>query len=77
MQGRVLACHRSTRRTTDPETGEQSARTVLATIIGSGAKVLVEITIDPTTERDAPEGEAVSSGVVEVDTENAGIPGPV
>ncbi|SHK99762.1 hypothetical protein SAMN05421803_1591, partial [Nocardiopsis flavescens] len=50
---------------------------MLATIIGSGAKVLVEITIDPTTERDAPEGEAVSSGVVEVDTENAGIPGPV
>ncbi|SHL00102.1 hypothetical protein SAMN05421803_1611, partial [Nocardiopsis flavescens] len=50
---------------------------MLATIIGSGAKVLVEITIDPTTERDAPEGETVSSGVVEVDTENAGIPGPV
>ncbi|WP_306371052.1 hypothetical protein [Nocardiopsis sp. CC223A] len=62
---------------TDPETGEQLARTVLATIVGSGSKVLVEITIDPTTERDAPEGETVSAGVVEVDTEDAGIPGPV
>ncbi|MFE6308096.1 polymorphic toxin-type HINT domain-containing protein [Nocardiopsis sp. NPDC057823] len=41
------------------------------------AKALVEITIDPTTERDAPEGETVSAGVVEVDTEDAGIPGPV
>ncbi|WP_372339726.1 hypothetical protein [Nocardiopsis sp. CC223A] len=59
---------------TDPETGEQSARTVLATIIGPGSKVLVEITIDPTTERDAPEGETVSAGVVEADTED-GYPG--
>ncbi|SHK76461.1 RHS repeat-associated core domain-containing protein, partial [Nocardiopsis flavescens] len=62
---------------TDPETGEQSARTVVATIVGSGAKMLVEITIDPTTERDAPEDETVSAGVVEVDAEDAGIPGPV
>jgi hypothetical protein len=62
---------------TDPETCEQSARTVLATIIGSGSKNLVQITIDPTTERDAPEGEAVSEGTVQIDTESAGIPGPV
>ncbi|WP_306371651.1 polymorphic toxin-type HINT domain-containing protein [Nocardiopsis sp. CC223A] len=62
---------------TDPETGEQSARTVLATIVGSGSKVLVEITIDPTTERDAPEGETLSVGAVQVDAEGAGIPGPV
>ena len=62
---------------TDPGTGGQAARTVLATIIGSGSKVLVEITIDPTTERDAPEGETVTEGAVEVDTEDAGIPDPV
>ncbi|WP_306371048.1 RHS repeat-associated core domain-containing protein [Nocardiopsis sp. CC223A] len=62
---------------TDPETGEQAARTVLATIVGSGAKALVEITIDPTTERDAPEGETLTESVVEIDTEGAGIPGPV
>ncbi|WP_306370969.1 hypothetical protein [Nocardiopsis sp. CC223A] len=47
---------------------------MLATIIGSGSKVLVEITIAPTTERDAPEGETVSEGVVEADTED-GYPG--
>ncbi|MDT0331472.1 RHS repeat-associated core domain-containing protein [Nocardiopsis lambiniae] len=62
---------------TDPETGEQTARTVLATIVGSGAKALVEITIDPTTERDAPGDETVAQGAVQVDTESAGIPGPV
>ncbi|OOC55593.1 MULTISPECIES: RHS repeat-associated core domain-containing protein [Nocardiopsis] len=57
---------------TDPETGEQGARTVAATIIGSGEKTLVEITVDPTTERDAPpEGESAGS-------ESASeIPGPV
>ncbi|MEU2944289.1 RHS repeat-associated core domain-containing protein [Nocardiopsis alba] len=57
---------------TDPETGEQSARTVLATIVGSGGKALVQITIDPTTERDAPAGDEAGS-----DEESAGVPGPV
>ncbi|WP_017588727.1 RHS repeat-associated core domain-containing protein [Nocardiopsis ganjiahuensis] len=57
---------------TDPETGEQSARTVLATIIGSGAKSLVQITIDPTSERDVPEGDGAGSG-----EESEGVPGPV
>ncbi|SIO85231.1 YD repeat protein [Nocardiopsis sp. JB363] len=57
---------------TDPETGEQSARTVLATIVGSGSKALVQITIDPTSERDAPEGDEAGSG-----EESEGVPGPV
>ncbi|WP_394329348.1 RHS repeat-associated core domain-containing protein [Nocardiopsis sp. CNR-923] len=56
---------------TDPETGEQSARTVLATIVGSGVKTLVEITVDPTTERDAPEGEDTAA-----DEGRGGVPGP-
>ncbi|MGW5879914.1 RHS repeat-associated core domain-containing protein [Nocardiopsis terrae] len=57
---------------TDPETGEQSARTVLATIIGSGAKSLVQVTIDPTTEREAPAGDEASA-----DEDSEGVPGPV
>nr|WP_184286692.1 RHS repeat-associated core domain-containing protein [Nocardiopsis algeriensis] len=63
---------------TNPETGEQTARTVLATIIGSGSKHLVEIMVDPTTERDAPEGEngQTDSGS-EDQIEQSGIPGPV
>ncbi|MFD6950984.1 hypothetical protein A6A08_20610 [Nocardiopsis sp. TSRI0078] len=57
---------------TDPETGEQGARTVAATIVGEGAKTLVQITVDPTTEREAPE-EGESAG-----SESASeIPGPV
>ncbi|WP_241479697.1 RHS repeat-associated core domain-containing protein [Nocardiopsis lucentensis] len=56
---------------TDPETGEQTARTVLATIVGSGAKTLVEITVDPTTERLAPEGENTDP-----DEDRRGVPGP-
>ncbi|MEY9212452.1 hypothetical protein [Thermobifida halotolerans] len=43
---------------TDPETGEQGARTVLATIIGTGAKTLVEITVDATTEKPADDDRA-------------------
>ena len=58
---------------TDPETGEQTARTVLATIIGTGAKTLVEITVDPTTEREA----AGEDGAAEAEDERSGIPGPV
>ena len=38
---------------TDPETGEQAVKTVLATIVGVGAKTLVEITVDTTTEKPA------------------------
>lgn len=41
---------------TDPETGEQGPRTVLATIVGTGAKTLVEITVDTTTEKPADDG---------------------
>ena len=37
----------------DPETGEEGARTVLATILGEGVKTLVEITVDTTTQIDA------------------------
>ncbi|SHK38898.1 intein C-terminal splicing region/RHS repeat-associated core domain-containing protein, partial [Nocardiopsis flavescens] len=37
----------------DPETGEEGPRTVLATIVGEGAKTLVEITVDTTTQVDA------------------------
>ncbi|MFW6638494.1 RHS repeat-associated core domain-containing protein [Nocardiopsis algeriensis] len=65
---------------TDPETGEQTARTVLATIIGSGGKHLVEITVDPTTERDTPDGkdaQADTDADADVEVEQAGIPGPV
>ncbi|WP_026123046.1 RHS repeat-associated core domain-containing protein [Nocardiopsis halotolerans] len=61
---------------TDPETGEQSARTVLATIVGSGTKNLVQITVDPTTERegasDDSDGDARGEQV-----EQSEIPGPV
>ncbi|WP_267909050.1 RHS repeat-associated core domain-containing protein [Nocardiopsis alborubida] len=61
---------------TDPETGEQTARTVLATIIGSGSKHLVEITVDPTTEREAPD-EGTDSETEGQQAEQSGIPGPV
>ncbi|MFJ9554353.1 RHS repeat-associated core domain-containing protein [Nocardiopsis sp. NPDC101807] len=61
---------------TDPETGEQTARTVLATIIGSGAKHLVQITVDPTTEREAA-GEDSGSEAGDAQGEQAGTPGPV
>ncbi|WP_231640593.1 polymorphic toxin-type HINT domain-containing protein [Nocardiopsis sp. NRRL B-16309] len=59
---------------TDPETGEQTSRTVLATIIGSGAKDLVQITVDPTTERQVSESGDTESGSGD---EGAGVPGPV
>ncbi|MFV2198613.1 RHS repeat-associated core domain-containing protein [Nocardiopsis sp. LOL_012] len=62
---------------TDPESGEQTARTVLATIIGSGAKTLVQVMVDPTTEREAPEGEAPEGEESEAGGEHAGVPGPV
>ncbi|NYH51431.1 hypothetical protein HNR06_001020 [Nocardiopsis arvandica] len=61
---------------TDPETGEQTSRTVLATIIGSGSKHLVEITVDPITELEAA-GEGTGSGAEGEQAEQAGIPGPV
>ncbi|WDZ93555.1 RHS repeat-associated core domain-containing protein [Nocardiopsis sp. HUAS JQ3] len=61
---------------TDPETGEQTARTVLATIIGSGSKHLVEITVDPTTEREAAGGKSGSEAEGE-QVEQSGVPGPV
>ncbi|MEE2042212.1 RHS repeat-associated core domain-containing protein [Nocardiopsis tropica] len=37
----------------DPETGEEGPRTVLATIVGEGVKTLVEITVDTATQIDA------------------------
>jgi hypothetical protein len=37
----------------DPETGEEGPRKVLATIVGEGVKTLVEITVDTTTQIDA------------------------
>ncbi|MEY9211582.1 polymorphic toxin-type HINT domain-containing protein [Thermobifida halotolerans] len=61
---------------TDPETGEQGPRTVLATIVGAGAKDLVEITVDPATERSAdddsdrettPEPTAVGDVIIATD----------
>ncbi|WP_433697315.1 RHS repeat-associated core domain-containing protein [Nocardiopsis sp. CA-288880] len=61
---------------TDPETGEQTARTVLATIVGSGAKHLVQITVDPTTEREAAD-EDTGSETEGQQAEHSGIPGPV
>ncbi|XKK38614.1 HINT domain-containing protein [Nocardiopsis sp. ARC36] len=61
---------------TDPETGERTARTVLATIIGSGSKHLVEITVDPTTERTVTGGNT-GSEVEDEQVEQSGIPGPV
>ncbi|MFD3686985.1 RHS repeat-associated core domain-containing protein [Nocardiopsis sp. NPDC058631] len=39
----------------DPETGEQGPREVLATIIGSGTKALVEITVDTAFQIDVQE----------------------
>ena len=56
---------------TDPETGEQTARTVLATINGEGTKTLVQITVDPTTEREAAGEDSAA------EDERSGIPGPV
>jgi hypothetical protein len=61
---------------TDPETGEQTARTVLATIIGSGSKHLVEITVDPATEREAAD-EGTGSETEGEQAEQPGVPGPV
>ncbi|WP_304453414.1 RHS repeat-associated core domain-containing protein [Nocardiopsis sp. YSL2] len=57
---------------TDPETGEQGARTVVATIDGEGARTLVQIRVDATTEQEAPpEGESAGA-------ESASeVPGPV
>ncbi|MFV2197283.1 RHS repeat-associated core domain-containing protein [Nocardiopsis sp. LOL_012] len=57
---------------TDPETGEQGAREVLATIVGSGAKTLVEVTVDTTTQVDASELETPDG----LDDVVAGLPGP-
>jgi hypothetical protein len=37
----------------DPETGEEGPRTVLATIVGEGVKTLVEITVETATQIDA------------------------
>lgn len=56
---------------TDPETGEEGPREVLATIIGSGTKTLVEITVDTTTQVDAGE---LDQGVLD---EVLGRPGPM
>ncbi|PDP86653.1 hypothetical protein CQJ94_15255 [Glycomyces fuscus] len=61
---------------TDPETGEQTARTVLATIIGPGGKHLVEITVDPSIEREALDEGAGSENAGE-QVEQSGVPGPV
>ncbi|GAA0993603.1 polymorphic toxin-type HINT domain-containing protein [Nocardiopsis tropica] len=61
---------------TDPETGERTARTVLATIVGSGAKHLVQITVDPTTEREAADEDNGSDNAGE-QVGQSGIPGPV
>ncbi|MET9795758.1 polymorphic toxin-type HINT domain-containing protein [Nocardiopsis alba] len=55
---------------TDPEGGEEGPREVLATIIGSGTKTLVEITVDTTTQVEASELEG---GVLD---EVIGLPGP-
>lgn len=44
---------------------------VLATIVGSGAKALVQINIDPSSECDATERDESSSN------EEEGVPGPV
>jgi hypothetical protein len=49
---------------------------VLATIIGSGAKRLVQITVDPTTEREAADEDTGSEAEGE-QVEQSGIPGPV
>nr|WP_246421894.1 RHS repeat-associated core domain-containing protein [Nocardiopsis mwathae] len=59
---------------TDPETGEQSEKTVLATIVGAGSKDLVEITIDTTTERPADTELSPDKGGL---NGNGGLPGPL
>ncbi|CAM3706940.1 hypothetical protein NORO109296_03975 [Nocardiopsis rhodophaea] len=59
---------------TDPETGEQSAKTVLATIIGQGSKDLVEITVDTTTEKPADAELSPDTGGLKG---NGGMPGPL
>ncbi|GAA3737249.1 RHS repeat-associated core domain-containing protein [Salinactinospora qingdaonensis] len=56
---------------TDPETGERESQTVLATIVGSGSKDLVEITVDTTTERE-PDEATDGTGL----NGNGGFPGP-
>ncbi|MCP3017205.1 HINT domain-containing protein [Nocardiopsis dassonvillei] len=61
---------------TDPEPGERTARRALATIIGSGSKHLVEITVDPATEREAV-GEGTGSETEGEQAEQSGVPGPV
>ncbi|MGW8436126.1 RHS repeat-associated core domain-containing protein [Nocardiopsis sp. NPDC055879] len=55
---------------TDPETGEEGPREVLATIIGSGIKTLVEITVDTTTQIEVSELDQVTLDEV------SGLPGP-
>ncbi|WP_344105418.1 Hint domain-containing protein [Nocardiopsis rhodophaea] len=56
---------------TDPVTGEQSAKTVVFTIIGEGPKDLVEITVDTATEKQ-PDADTDDTGLYG----NGGIPGP-
>jgi RHS repeat-associated protein len=46
---------------TDPSTGDEGPRTVLATIVGEGTKTLVEITVDTATQIDA---ESLEEGVL-------------
>ncbi|WP_197024349.1 transposase, partial [Nocardiopsis sp. CNT312] len=55
-----------------PEGLGSATKGQLATIIGSGTKTLVQVMVDPTTEREAPEGEESEAG-----GEHAGVPGPV
>jgi len=62
---------------TDPETGEEGSRPVVATIIGQGTKTLVEITIDPAVERLSPTEDPLDGEPARGDTEEAGVPGPV
>ncbi|ASU85399.1 hypothetical protein CDO52_23690 [Nocardiopsis gilva YIM 90087] len=59
---------------TDPETGEQSEKTVLATIIGQGSKDLVEITVDTSTEKPAEAELGPDAGGL---NGNGGMPGPL
>ncbi|QUX29575.1 type IV secretion protein Rhs [Nocardiopsis akebiae] len=62
---------------TDPETGEEGPRPVVATIIGQGNKTLFDIAIDSSTERDSPGGEVLGGNSFQVDVEETGVPGPV
>ncbi|QRN79649.1 MAG: hypothetical protein JK586_15655, partial [Nocardiopsis sp. BM-2018] len=55
---------------TDPVTGEEGPREVLATIVGSGVKTLVEITVDTATQVELADLE---EGVLD---EAGGRPGP-